>query len=210
MPEQSRGAGSVFTLKDGRRGVIRPVTMGDAAGLLAMERAVHRAGEGVVRTVDQLERSVPAFRSKLREWVSGPRGGTHGALLVCDVNGRVVGEGVIRRMSPRRVRHVAHVSVEVHPEFQGLGIGRALMLAMLGWAERVPKGRDGGILRVDLDVFAVNTRAVRLYRSLGFVIEGTRKDFVRFEDGSWSDDHIMALRLDGSGRRRGAVGGRRA
>ncbi|MBN8645547.1 MAG: GNAT family N-acetyltransferase, partial [Planctomycetes bacterium] len=87
---------------------------------------------------------------------------------------------------------VAHLSVGVHPEFQGLGVGRALMEAIIAWAET---GEGRGVTRLDLDVFAVNHRAVGLYRSLGFEIEGTRRDFVRFEDGTFSDDHVMALRV---------------
>lgn len=215
----------VVRLKDGKRARVRPVRVDDAESLHACIRAVVEAGQGVVRTIDQ----VPTDHSKLAldliEWTDGTnngpcetwgedgvrekgaaspaaRGGrgpkgARGARLVAEMlegddAGAIVGEATIRRHSPKRVRHVAHLSIEVHPRHQGNGVGRALMNALLDWA----RGPDGaGLNRVDLDVFAVNTRAVNLYRSLGFEIEGTRKRFVRFEDGTYSDDHVMALML---------------
>lgn len=182
------------TLKDGRPALIRTVRVEDAASLLACQRAVLQAGEGVVRSADQLPQTCEGMAGELVGWTDGARNGVRGAMLVCEFYGAVVGEATIRRMSPKRLRHVAHVSVEVHPSYQGLGVGRALMECLIAWA----KGPEGaGLLRIDLGVFATNMRAVRLYESLGFRIEGTRTRFVRFEDGTFADDHVMALMLDG-------------
>ncbi len=182
----------MVTLKDDRSAIIRPVRIEDAGSVLACQRAVLRAGEGVVRSADQLPQTCEGIAEELVGWTDGTRNGVRGAMLVCVLAGEIIGEATIRRMSPKRLRHVAHVSVEVHPEFQGLGVGRALMNGLLDWA----KGPEGtGLLRIDLGVFATNVRAIRLYESLGFRIEGTRKRFVRFEDGTFVDDHVMALML---------------
>lgn len=198
MTDDARNPEHRVKLKDGSSALVRPVRVADAAALHACIRAVIAAGEGVVRTIDQIPLDHAKLAADLHEWTNGTLNGPRGARLVCELlegrhTGRIIGEAVIRRMSPKRVRHVAHLSIEVHPEHQGNGVGRALMNALLAWA----RGPDGaGITRVDLDVFAVNTRAINLYRSLGFQIEGTRRRFVRFEDGTYSDDHVMALLLD--------------
>lgn len=183
----------VIRLKDGREAMIRPVQVSDAAGLLDCERAITRAGDGVVRSIEQLPADWREQAEKLAPWTDGTNNGSHGTLLVCVVGGVLCGSGSIRRMSPMRLRHVAHIALGVHPDFQGVGVGRSLMNAMLDWAR---SGLGSGISRVDLDVFAVNTRAIRLYESMGFRIEGTRRNFVRFADGSHSDDHVMALLLE--------------
>lgn len=182
-----------ITLKDGRSARLREVRLGDAAALLECERAVTIAGDGMVRSVDQLQSSPEERERDLAEWVGGSRGGEHGVRLVCTSGERIVGTGHISRMSPSRLQHVAHIGLGVVPEFQGLGVGRAIMEGLLAWT-RSARGR--GITRVDLGVFSINTRAIRLYESLGFQIEGTRRKFVRFEDGSTCDDHLMALLLD--------------
>lgn len=185
-------------LKDGRHAVIRPVRVADAEALWVCSRAVLAAGEGVVRGPEEAPGSPKALAEDLKEWTDGTRNGRRGAMLVCEIvsggglGGPIVGEATIRRMSPSRLRHVARVSVEVHPNFQGIGVGRAVMVALLKWA----KGPEGkGLLRIDLGVFATNHRAISLYESLGFRIEGTRRDFIRFEDGTFADDHVMALML---------------
>ncbi len=185
-------------LKDGRHAVIRPVRVEDADSLWACSRAVLAAGEGVVHGPEEAPGSPKALAEELVEWTDGTRNGPRGAMLVCELvregglRGPIVGEATIRRMSPSRLRHVARVSVEVHPKFQGIGVGRALMTALLEWANG-PEG--SGLRRIDLGVFATNHRAISLYESLGFRIEGTRRGFIRFEDGTFADDHVMALML---------------
>lgn len=49
--------------------------------------------------------------------------------------------------------------------------------------------------RIELEVFAFNTRAIRSYEKVGFVLEGTRRQFL-FRDGAYHDAHIMALLRD--------------
>ncbi|WP_437651081.1 N-acetyltransferase family protein [Sorangium sp. So ce362] len=50
--------------------------------------------------------------------------------------GGLVGEATLLRFKPRMVRHVGVLGIGVHPEAQGLGVGRALMKRLLGWARR--------------------------------------------------------------------------
>jgi RimJ/RimL family protein N-acetyltransferase len=49
-----------------------------------------------------------------------------------------------------------------------------------------------GLHRVELDVYAFNTRARHVYEKLGFVLEGTKREALRFDDG-WVDCHVMGL-----------------
>ena len=56
----------------------------------------------------------------------------------------------------------------------------------MAWA----KG-DGALQRIELNVFATNATAIRLYERCGFVVERRRKDAVRVGDG-FVDDVVMA------------------
>lgn len=104
--------------------------------------------------------------------------------LVAEVGGRAVGEAHLRVM-PAKLRHVGVVDVLVHDAYQGQGIGRALMTALLDLADNYL-----GLLRVELEVWEDNTPAIRLYESLGFEVEG-RKRKARFRAGEYLDILVM-------------------
>ncbi len=56
------------------------------------------------------------------------------------------------------------------PEWRGQGFGRRLTEATLAQARRL------GFIRIELDVYAYNARAVALYERVGFVREGLIRD----------------------------------
>ena len=49
-----------------------------------------------------------------------------------------------------------------------------------------------GLHRVELDVYDFNTRARHVYEKLGFVVEGTKRQALRFDD-RWVDCLVMGL-----------------
>jgi mycothiol synthase len=70
--------------------------------------------------------------------------------------------------------------IAVHPDFHGLGLGRALTVA--GLVNLHLAGAGDGMLYVDAD----NSSAVALYRALGFVPAHTDQAFVREPKGAVS------------------------
>ncbi len=91
--------------------------------------------------------------------------------------------------SPRR-RHAAKLGMSVRDDWQGKGIGRALMQAAVDMADKWLN-----ILRLELEVYTDNEPAVGLYKKYGFVTEGTLKCFA-FRDGRYVDVYAMARMRD--------------
>jgi putative acetyltransferase len=119
-----------------------------------------------------------------REWFTQRPQGTHS--LVAEVDGRVVGQlGLHQDRNPRR-RHCASIGMAVHDDFQGRGIGSALMAAMIDLAD---KWLD--LRRIELTVYTDNPAAVHLYEKFGFVIEGTLRNYA-FRNGAYVDAYAMA------------------
>ncbi|MDT7834771.1 GNAT family N-acetyltransferase [Aquabacterium sp. OR-4] len=85
-----------------------------------------------------------------------------------------------------RRRHVMMLGLSVAPEAQGQGVGRALMTALLDYADRWAQ-----VLRLELQVFADNQRAIALYESLGFRCEGRHIGYA-LRDGQYVDSLSMA------------------
>ena len=107
-------------------------------------------------------------------------------LLAAEVDGRVVGLAGLEVSKPARQRHVGTLGIMVHREYQGRGIGRSLLSALLDIADRWLM-----LKRVQLTVFTDNQRAIGLYKSLGFVVEGTER-FAAIRDGRYADEYLMA------------------
>jgi putative acetyltransferase len=108
-------------------------------------------------------------------------------LLVARVGDEVVGHAGLHSAgkSPRR-SHAMMLGITVSAAWQGKGIGKALLKALLDVA-------DGwlNVFRIELTVFADNERAVALYRDLGFEIEGTHRAYA-LRDGRYMDTYSMA------------------
>lgn len=79
------------------------------------------------------------------------------------------------------------------PELRGQGYGTAMVRALLDVAFRELEVR-----RAELEVYAVNVSALRVYESLGFEREGVRRDAVRCGD-EWWDSILMARISDDPG-----------
>jgi putative acetyltransferase len=89
--------------------------------------------------------------------------------LVTQIEHRVVGlAGLLVRGG--KLRHSGWVGVMVHDAFQGRGVGRALLEAILAIADD-----HLGLVRVELDVVADNEGVIALYERLGFAHEGHKR-----------------------------------
>jgi putative acetyltransferase len=132
--------------------------------------------------------SLEQWRQRLAE----PNEGTYN--LVALVNDRVVGMIGLHTFpnKPRR-RHVGTIGMCVHDEWQGKGVGAALMRAGLKLADNWLN-----LVRLELEVYTDNEPAVRLYERFGFEHEGTLRQHA-FRDGRYVDSYMMArLRPPGS------------
>lgn len=106
--------------------------------------------------------------------------------LVAVIDGRVVGNlGLHIEASPRR-RDVGWFGMSVHDDFQGRGVGSALMAAMVELSDNWL-----GLRRIELTVWTDNAAAVHLYEKFGFVIEGTGRQYA-LRAGELVDAYYMA------------------
>ncbi|WP_020639142.1 GNAT family N-acetyltransferase [Amycolatopsis balhimycina] len=94
--------------------------------------------------------------------------GTPARAVVAAHGDRVVGTANMYANRPGPGSHIASGSLMVAREARGAGAGRALTVDMITWARR------SGFAAIQFNaVVDVNTAAVRLYESLGFVTLGT-------------------------------------
>ena len=107
-------------------------------------------------------------------------------LLVACAGDELVGQlGLYASANPRR-RHVGELGMGVRDDWQGRGVGTALLGAALDLADRWLQLR-----RLELQVYADNASGIALYARQGFVEEGRHRHFA-FRDGAYVDALTMA------------------
>jgi L-phenylalanine/L-methionine N-acetyltransferase len=162
---------------------IRPATPDDAEGFAAVFKS-RSAANGTLQhpyTSAEIWRTRLAANSTTRECV-----------FVAVVNGKIVGNAGVHSVSDSpREKHVCGVGIGIAEPYQGRGVGRALMNACLDFADRW-----ANYSRVQLTVHSDNARAIKLYESLGFAVEGRHRDF-SFREGGYVDAIFMG-RLTGA------------
>jgi len=152
---------------------IRPMTTKDLDAVAAIEARLHPAMPWPRRAFAyELER--PFSHSWVAEWLGGR-------------SPRVVGYIVV--WEEGEMLHIANISV--HPDYQGRGIGSALMhRAFL-------RARLQGFSGLTLEVRATNERAWRWYQRLGFRVVRRLPGFYRHRNGTLEDGLRMELWLKG-------------
>ncbi|MCC7101377.1 MAG: GNAT family N-acetyltransferase [Rubrivivax sp.] len=113
--------------------------------------------------------------------------GRAGIVLVAERGDDMLGSaGLHPAGNAVRRSHVAQLGISVAAHAQGQGVGRALLLALCDYADRWSR-----ILRIELNVFADNERAIKLYRQFGFEHEGRHRGYA-LRDGAYVDCLSMA------------------
>lgn len=162
---------------------IRRSTPEDLDGIIALYRAAAASG-GLSRKPDEI---TPTYVGGFLK-----QAGESGLSLVAVRDGRIAGEIHGWPMPQSQFAHVfGDITIAVHPDAQGQGVGRAVFQGLIAdIAATLPH-----IRRIELGCRESNARAIALYHSLGFVVEGRLKNRVYDEAGFFEDDLAMALLL---------------
>lgn len=146
--------------------------------------ALHRIFSGPKAVAGTLQLPFPSAEAWRRRLAEPPEGLY--SLVAC-VEGEVVGSiGLETSPARPRMRHVGSVGMAVRDDWQGKGVGTALMEAALDLADNWLN-----LGRIELRVYVDNSAAVALYKKFGFEIEGTHRRLA-FRYGEYVDAYSMA------------------
>lgn len=164
---------------------VRPAEVADT---VVMARVMaHVAEEGSIGTEPPVD--VDALAQRFRETIEGTG---PSAMWALERDGVVLGHATARATG---VAGVLALAMAILPEGRGAGGGRALVNTVLAHAHAT------GTHKLELEVWPDNARAIALYASAGFDVEGFRRDHYPRRDGSRRSALQMALLLDDPGTR---------
>jgi putative acetyltransferase len=161
----------------------RRATPQDADGFAAVVASVAAEGRWIA-TEPPVD--VAAFGARVRATVENGID----ALWVLEDRGELVGTLGLHATPASGVMALGMCIVE---HARGRGGGRALMEAAIGYARARP------LHKLELETWPDNARAIALYESFGFELEGTRRRHYRRRDGTLRSSLLMGLLLDEGG-----------
>lgn len=155
---------------------IRPASAADARNIAQIRRE-NGVREGVIALTSERNNITKNFINSLT---------AKDRAYVAEENGVIAGLVVMLAKRSANKEHCASVAIMVSTEFQGRGIGSALMKKILDDADNVLR-----LHRVELMVLVDNERAIKLYTKFGFQQEATRKH-AAVKDGVFVDEYLFA------------------
>lgn len=176
-----------FELKDGRRALLRSPKEEDIAGTLEYLRISAGETDFILRYPEECAKYTPESEKKLFEKKNES---PNEAMIMCIVDGRVVGNCEISFRTNLKTRHRASVAIALISEFWNQGIGTKMFEEMI----RLAKER-GDVLQMELDFVEGNSRARALYEKMGFRITGVKPDALRLKDGTLLNEYMMVRKM---------------
>ncbi len=176
---------SICEDRDQRRIVLRSAEPADGAALVSFNRELTTDGAGMVLQPDEVKSA-----SEYEEVVTSARASDDDLHLLAFADDRLVGEISFHAEKLARLRHQGELAMALIPDFRGRGLGGAMLGSLIALLRSNPR-----ISKLSLRVLAHNTPAIALYTKLGFSEEGRLHRAIRYRDGSYADDLMMALFL---------------
>jgi RimJ/RimL family protein N-acetyltransferase len=160
---------------------IRSAVPQDAAQLSALRLQV----DGETEDLDRVQGERFIDPAGFAELIAADTDNSRNLFLVADVQGRLAGFARCEGNELSRLAHRAEFGVGVLLEFWGYRIGRNLLQQTAQWADAT------GLEKLTLQVLETNQKAIQLYTSLGFEVEGILRKDKLLADGQFYSTIVM-------------------
>lgn len=176
----------VVEFKNGETVSIREAVKEDASRIIDYLCMV--AGETDFLTFGPGE-FLPTFDQEVAA-IEEMRRASNKTMIVAEVDNKIIGCMSFSGGTRPRVQHTGELGISILRDYWGLGVGTDMMEYLIDW------GKDSKVIRkFNLRVRDDNTRAIKLYKKLGFIEEGiTTREF--YINGKFFDFVRMGLCID--------------
>ncbi len=150
-------------LRDSTALTIRDAEPVDAESIIELMRAITSETENLAYGSGDFKMTAEEERA----YIEKVKGSRNSAFLLAFKEGALVGFAALSGYSRPKVAHGADLSMGVLKAHWGQGIAKELLKAIIDWA-----AASDVVSKINLLVRTDNTPAIKLYRSMGFEIEG--------------------------------------
>lgn len=162
--------------------LIRKATPNDANSIAEAQRQIAKIPGQLASRPEEIKDE--NIKAKITEMSQSDRG----LFVVMEVDEQIVGHALLEPHKLAVTSHVVVLTLVINEGFQGNGFGRRMMNYLVDWAKQ-----NKNVEKFELHVRSANTRAIELYKSLGFVEEGRKTKQIKIGPGNYMDNIYMAL-----------------
>lgn len=173
-------------LKDGREAILRSPDKNDAQAFIDYMKITAAETPYLLREPEEFSLTPEQEET----FIENALAASGRLMLSAFVDGRLAGSAAMNPVSPfMRYKHRCTLAISLYQEFTGLGLGRAMLEAILEVA------KSYGYEQAELTTVSTNASAKALYSKLGFVEYGTQPHSRKMKDGSYQDEIFMVKML---------------
>jgi RimJ/RimL family protein N-acetyltransferase len=174
-------------LKDDQKLIIRNAQEDDAQGLINLLQIVDSETKFLAREPGEFNLTL----EQEREFIRGIMHDDNNQLLIGEIDGKIIANCSVGRVSSnKRYCHRAAMGISVRKKYWNNGIGKILMNECIKWC------KEKGVEQLELEVVTQNIRAISMYEDFGFEKYGTKKNTLKYGDGTYADEHYMILFIE--------------
>jgi RimJ/RimL family protein N-acetyltransferase len=165
--------------------LIREIKPEDAESFVYLIKQVEAEAEFMLMEAGERKISPEQQRKRLEQMGKE----SNSTIFVAEQEGgKLLGYLVVIGGNARRTKHSVYLVIGILTQYRGLGIGTKLFKQLDEWAT------VHNIHRLELSVVTRNEAGLRLYKKMGFEIEGTKRHSL-FIDGEFVDEYYMSKLL---------------
>ncbi|GAQ16322.1 phosphinothricin acetyltransferase YwnH [Oceanobacillus picturae] len=136
-----------------------------------------------------IEGGIATFETKAPDWEEWNKSKLTYGRLVAEIKGNVAGWVAITPYSSRQVyKGVVELGIYVDPDFQGNGIGSALIESILKICQKE------GVWTIQAGVFPENIASLALHQKFGFNVVGRREKIAQLH-WEWKDVLLLEKKI---------------
>jgi RimJ/RimL family protein N-acetyltransferase len=163
---------------------IRKITLEDAPSLHALKHQLDSESKFLMLEPGERPHNIDGEHQRIKDALES----SNSMIFVAEVNNNIVGHLSVYGDSFKRNKHRVYIVIGILQAYTGQGIGQKLFEALDIWS------REVGAHRLELTVMTHNQNAIKLYKKMGFEVEGIKRHSLII-DGEYVDEFYMAKLL---------------
>lgn len=171
-------------LNDGTEVLLCSPQTGDGAEILSVMSPIMAESKYLLTEIEEFTYTAEQEEEMIKSFGEHP----NKIIITPKINNKIIGMMDFVGGPRRRIQHQGMFGMSVSSAYQGKGIGKFMLEALVDWAAQHPL-----IETLRLEVSSDNHPAISLYKKSGFVEEGRQLKRFKFKDGSYNDIILMAL-----------------